>query len=100
MDINALILDLHNHKEELSASIEIAFGLGELHKADRYVAHEILEIKGLRFSDDPFQQLAVYYSLPMDEVILNVRKFTNKQYKILVPADSEQVDGIEFESGI
>jgi len=59
----------------------IAIGFNELHMADRHVARDIVEIKGEKHTSDPFKQLAKLYNLPLDEVVMNIRKFTNKQYK-------------------
>jgi len=72
MDINPLIVDLNKFKEELIGSIQIAIGLKELHNADRFVAHDIAEIKGESHSSDPFQQVAILYNLPRDEVVENI----------------------------
>ena len=98
MDINPLIADLNKYKEELIASIEIAIGLNELHKADRYVAHDMAEIRGEQHSRDPFQQVANLYNLPREEVVKSIRTFTNKEVKILLPGDPKLIKDIEFDS--
>ncbi len=97
MDINPLIADLSKYKEELIDSIQIAMGLKELSKADRYVAHDIAEIKGEKFSNDPFQQVANIYNLPRPEVVKNIRKFANREYKTFFPGDPEFVKDLEFD---
>lgn len=100
MDINPLIADLNRYKEELIDSIQIAIGFNELNMADRFVAHDIAEIKGESHSNDPFSQVANLYNLPREEVIENIRKFTNKEYKINFlgnPAQYDGIDGIDFE---
>ena len=96
MDINPLIADLNKYKEELISSIEIAIGLNELHKADKYVAHDMVEIKGKKFLNDPFMQIAYLYSLPREEVVINIRAFTNKEYKSLFPFDPRIIEEINF----
>ena len=83
MDINPLIADLNKFKEELIDSIQIAIGLNELHNADRFVAHDIEEIKGELHSSDPFQQVAILYNLPREEVVENIRQFTNRACSII-----------------
>jgi hypothetical protein len=98
MDINPLIADLNKYKEELIDSILIAIGLNELHRADRYVAHDMADIKGEKYSDDPFQQVANLYNLPREEVVKNIRTFTNKEYKTLWPGDLKLIIDIEFDS--
>ena len=98
MDINPLIADLKKYKEELNDSIQIALGFNELHKADRYVAHDIAEIKGEQHSDDPFQQVANLYNLPIEEVVKNIRTFTNDEFKIFFPGDPRLIKNIEFDS--
>jgi len=98
MDINPLITDLKKYKEELIDSIHIAIGFNELHKADRYVAHDIADIKGEQHSNDPFQQVANLYNLPREEVVKNIRTFTNKEYKTLWPGDLKLIKDIEFDS--
>jgi|WetSurSiteA1Bulk_404760.scaffolds.fasta_scaffold717680_1 hypothetical protein len=40
MDINPIIAVMKKYKEELIDSIQIVVGFNELHKADRYVAHD------------------------------------------------------------
>lgn len=96
MDINPLIADLNKFKEELIDSIQIAIGLNELHNADRFVAHDIAEIKGELYSSDPFQQVANLYNLPREEVVENIRQFTNKEYKINFLGNLAQYKDIEF----
>ena len=96
MDINPLIADLNKYKEELIDSIHIAIGLNELRKADRYVAHDIAEIKGEKHKSDPFQQVANIYNLPREEVIENIRQFTNKEYKTNFLGNLAQYKDIEF----
>jgi hypothetical protein len=98
MDINPLIADLNKYKEELIASIQIAIGFNESHKADRYVAHDMAEIKGEQLSNDPFQQVANVYNLPREEVVKNIRTFTNKEFKRLLPGDPKLIKDIEFDS--
>ena len=98
MDINPLITDLNKYKEELIDSILIAIGLNEFHRADRYVAHDMADIKGEKYSDDPFQQVANLYNLPREEVVKNIRTFTNKEYKTLWPGDLKLIKDIEFDS--
>ena len=82
MDINPLIADLIKYQDELLESIQISIWFNELHKADRYVAHDIAEIKGEQYSTDPFQQVANLYNLPREEVVENIRTFTTKGFKI------------------
>ena len=96
MDINPLIADLNKFEEELIDSIQIAIGLNELHNADRFVAHDIEEIKGELHSSDPFQQVAILYNLPREEVVENIRQFTNKEYKINFLGNLAQYKDIEF----
>ncbi len=98
MDINPLIADLNKHKEELITSIQIAIGLHELHRADRYVAHDMAEIKGEQHSSNPFKQVASLYNLPCKEVVKNIRTFTNKGFKTLLPGDTKLIKDIEFDS--
>jgi hypothetical protein len=98
MDINPLIPDLNKYKEELIDSIQIAIGFNELHKADRYVAHDIIGIKGEQYSSDPFQQVANFYNLPREEVVKNIRTFTNKGFKTFLPGDPKLIKDIEFDS--
>lgn len=81
MDINPLIADLNKYKEELLDIIEIAIGFNELNKSDEYVASGIAEIKVGKNSKNPFKQVASLYSLPLEEVVSNIRAFTNKAYK-------------------
>lgn len=100
MDINPLIADLNKFKEELNDSILIAIGLSELHSADRFVAHGIAEIKGELYSKDPFQQVAILYNLSREEVIENIREFTNKEYKANFFGNIEEHKGIEFSDDI
>jgi hypothetical protein len=40
MDINPIIADMKKYNEELIDSIQIVVGFNELHKTDRYVAHD------------------------------------------------------------
>jgi hypothetical protein len=96
MDINPLIADLNKFKEELIDSIQIAIGLNELHNADRFVAHDIAEIKGELHSSDPFRQVANFYNLPREEVVENIRQFTNKEYKLNFLGNLAQYKDIEF----
>jgi len=98
MDINPLIADLNRYQDELIDSISIAMGFRELNLADIYVANAIAEIKGEVLSKDPFQQVADIYKLPRQEVVNNVRKFTNKCYKILLPGDYRLIKDIEFDN--
>ena len=98
MDINPLITDLNKYKEELIDSIHIAIGFNELHKADRYVAHDIADIKGEQHSNDPFQQVANLYNLPREEVVKNIRAFTNKEFKTILSGDPKLIKDIEFDS--
>ena len=81
MDINPLITDLKKFKEELLDVIEIAINFNDLKIADRYVASHIAEIKVGKVTDKPFQQVASLYSLPLQEVVDNIRDFTNESYK-------------------
>ncbi len=67
------MFEMDGNQEELIASIQIAIGFNELHKADRYVAHDMAEIKGEQHSSDPFQQVANLYNLPREEVVKNIR---------------------------
>ena len=78
MDINPLIVELNKYEEELEDSIDIALGLGELTESDIHVAHDLLEIKGKAMAENPFQEIAVLYDIPIDEVIRNIRHFINK----------------------
>jgi len=98
MDINPLITDLNKYKKELIDSIKIALGFKDLRKADRYVAHDIAEIKGETHSSDPFQQVANLYGLPREEVAENIKQFTNKGFKTLLPGDPKHIKDIEFDS--
>ena len=98
MDINPLLADLNKYKKELIDSIHIAIGFNELHKADRYVADDIAEIKGEKRSNDPFQQVANLYNLPREEVVNNIRMFTSKEYKTFLPGDPKLIKDIEFDS--
>jgi hypothetical protein len=97
VDINPLIADLNKYQEELIASIQISIGFNELHKADRYVAHDMAEIKGEQHSSDPFQQVANLYNLPREEVVKNIRTVTNKGFKTLLPGDPKLIKDIEFD---
>jgi hypothetical protein len=81
MDINPLISDLIKYKDELIDTIDNAIYYKELKKSDEYVCHSIAEIKGEYHSDTPFQQVADLYRLPLEEVVKNIRDFTNKTYK-------------------
>lgn len=81
-------------------SIQIASGFGELDLADRYVASGIAEIRGENHSDTPFHQVAELYSLPVDEVIQNIRDFTNKGYKCVQYGDPVYFKDIKFQSVI
>src|ERR1035438_7564781 len=99
MDINPLIADLIKYKEELLDTIENALWFKELNKADVYVANSIAEIKGEKQSDEPFQQVAMLYSLPLEEVVCNIRSFTNKGYRTDIMNDFVHVD-IVFETKI
>jgi len=96
MDINPLIADLNKYKDELIDSIKIAIGFNELQNADRYVAHDMAEIKGELHLSDPFQQVANLYNLPREEVLENIRTFTNKGVKTLMPGDPKLIKDIEF----
>ncbi len=98
MDINPLIADLNKYKEELIDSIHIAIGLNELRKADRYIAHDIAEIKGEKHKSDPFQQVANIYNLPRQEVVEDIRKFTNRSYKTFLPVDPKFIKNLEFDT--
>jgi hypothetical protein len=62
------------------------------------VAHDMAEIKGEQHSNDPFQQVANLYNLPREEVLKNIRTFTNKEFKTLLPGDPKLVKDIEFDS--
>ena len=97
MDINPLIADLKKYEEELEGSIFIAIGFNELELADRYIANGIAEIKGEKHSDTPFHQVAELYSLPVDEVIQNIRDFTNKRYKSMQYGDPAYFKDIQFQ---
>ena len=96
MDINPLIADLNKYKDELIDSIEIAIEFNELQNADRYVAHDMAEIKGELHLNDPFQQVANLYNLPREEVLENIRTFTNKEFKTRMPGDPKLIKDIEF----
>jgi hypothetical protein len=100
MDINPLIADLNRHKEELIESVVIAMGFNELKISDEYVARDIAEILGEKSSSHPFQQVACMYRLPLEEVVRNIREFTNKEYKSLMIGDPKYVNDIEFSSEI
>ena len=98
MDINPLIADLNKFKVELIASIQIAVAFNKVHLADRYVARDIAEIKGeQQNTNDPFLQLAKLYHLPREEVVKNIRTFTNKGYKIFLIRDPKPIKDIEFD---
>ena len=97
MDISPLIADLNKYQEELISSIQIAIGFNELHKADRYVAHDMAEIKGEQHSSDSFQKVANLYNLPREEVVKNIRTFTNKGFKTLLLGDPKLIKDIEFD---
>jgi hypothetical protein len=98
MDINPLISDLKKYKEELLDTIEIAMGFDELNKADVHIAHAIAEINGEVDSSRPFHQVADIYNLPLQEVVSNIRDFTNKGYKSFLIFDPQDVPDIDFES--
>ena len=100
MDINPLISDLKKHKEELLDTIEIAMGFNELNKADVHIAHAIAEIHGELQSSHPFHQVADIYHLPLEEVVINIRDFTNKGYKSFLIFDPMDVPDIVFESDL
>lgn len=100
MDINPLIADLRKYEEELEDSIFIAIGFNELELADRYVANGIAEIKGEQHSDTPFKQVAKLYKLPLEEVIQNIRDFTNKGFKKTMLGDPSSIKDIEFKDNI
>ena len=97
MDINALIVDLKKYEDELIDYIQIASGFGELELADRYIANGIAEIQGEKHSDTPFHQVAELYTLPLNEVIQNIRDFTNKGYKSVQYGDPAYFKDIEFQ---
>lgn len=97
MDINPLIVDLIKYEEELLDQIENAMHYNELRTSDEYVACGIAEIKTGKVSDNPFQQLASLYSLPLEEVVNNIRTFTNKGYKTEIMGNFVDKD-IDFES--
>jgi len=97
MDINPLIVDLLKYEDELIDSIQVASGLGKLDLAVRFVANGIAEIKGENHSDTPFHQVAELYSLPVDEVIQNIRDFTNKGYKSVQYGDPAYFKDIKFQ---
>jgi hypothetical protein len=44
----------------------------------------------------PFQQVANLYNLPREEVLENIRTFTNKGVKSLMPGDPKLIKDIEF----
>lgn len=94
MDINPLIVDLNKYKDELADTIEIAIGFKELNKADEYVARNMAEIKGKTHSDQPFQQVADMYNLPVEEVIANIRDFTNKTYRDVIWSGLDFIEDI------
>ena|SRR6266567_4971862 len=100
MNINPLISDLKKYKEELLDTIEIAIGFNELTKADIHVANAVAEIKGESHSAHPFHQVAGLYDLPLDEVVRNIRDFTNKGYKSFSIFDPQDIPDIDFESDI
>ena len=100
MDINPLIADLKKYEEELEDSISIAIGFNELELADRYVAHDIAEIKGELHSNTPFKQVANLYKLPLEEVIENIRDFTNKVFRKMLVGDPSSIKDIEFKDNI
>ena len=97
MDINPLIVDLKKYEDELIDNIQIASGFGELDLADRYVANGIAEIKGEKHSNTSFHQVAELYNLPLDEVIQNIRDFTNKGYKSVQYGDPSYFKDIKFQ---
>jgi len=97
MDINPLIVDLKEYGEELEDSIVIAIGFDELELADRHIAHAIAEIKGKKYSESPFRQVAELYNLPEEEVVKKIRDFINKRYKEeLFYGDPATFNDIEF----
>jgi hypothetical protein len=49
-------------------------------------------------SSDPFQQVANLYNLPREEVLENIRTFTNKEVKTLMPGDPKLIKDIKFKS--
>jgi hypothetical protein len=98
MDINPLIADLNKYQDELIDSIMMAVWFKELHRADRFVADSIAEIKGQKHSIDPFKQVADIYDLPFDEVVINIRRFTNKAYKTLLFGNPKLYGDINFDS--
>jgi len=98
MEITPLIADLNKYKEELAGSIEAAMWFNELKMSDEYVAHDLAEIKGLNHSDQPFQQVANLYRLSVEEVVRNIRDFTNKTYKHFIWSDLELMKDKEFDS--
>ncbi len=100
MDINQLMLDLIKFKEDLSDSMLIAIGLNELNKTDLHVAHDIVDINGESYSNDPFQQIANLYKMPRNEVIEIIRDFTNEEYNISFLGNKAQYFKIEFEKDI
>lgn len=100
MDINPLISDLKKYKEELLDTIEIAMGFGELNKADVHIAQAIVDIHGEPDSTRPFHRVADIYNLPLQEVVTNIRDFTNKGYKSFLIFDPQDVPDIDFESDI
>ena len=80
MDINPLIADLNKYKEELIDSIHIAIGLNELRKADRSIAN-----------------VENIYNLLRQEVVEDIRKFTNRSYKTFLPGDPKFIKNLEFD---
>ena len=100
MDINPLIADLKKYEEELEDSIFIAIGFNELELADRYIANGIAEIKGEKHSDTPFHQVAELYSLPVDEVIQNIRDFINNGFKKMLLGDPPSIKDIQFKDNV
>ena len=99
MDINPLIADLNKYKEEILDVIEIAIQFNELNKSDAYVASHIAEIIVGKATDRPFQLVANLYSLPIQEVVNNIRYFTNRAYKTDIMSDFVS-NYIDFESVI
>ena len=100
MDINPLIADLKKYKEELLDTIEIAMGFNELNQADIYIAKCIIEIHGELDYTHPFSRVANIYNIPINEVIKNIRYFTNKGYKSFLIFEPHDIPDIEFESDI
>lgn len=96
MDINPLIADINQNKDELTDCVMLAIGFNELNEADVHVALAIAEINGERYSDHPFQQISTIYRLPISEVVNNIRDFTNKAYKSIMPGDPQHIQDIDF----